>query len=54
MSLSRFLLQPATAKIGDTALEFSGIARRARAAGFDNVVGDIEKGWPFPAIATLL
>jgi hypothetical protein len=43
----------ATAKIGDKELVFSGVLRRARAAGFHNVVGDVEKGWPFPAITAL-
>ncbi len=41
----------ATAKIDDTEQEFSGVPSRARAAGFHNVVGGVEKGWLFPAIA---
>ncbi|GGY59042.1 hypothetical protein GCM10011297_34560 [Bacterioplanes sanyensis] len=40
-------------KNGDTELEFSGGPLRARAAGFHNVVGDVAKGWPFPAITAL-
>jgi hypothetical protein len=46
-------LKPATEKICDTELEFSGAPRMARAAGLHNVVGDVEKGWPFPAITAL-
>ncbi|GGY51365.1 hypothetical protein GCM10011297_25390 [Bacterioplanes sanyensis] len=43
----------ATAKIGATELEFSGVPRRAQAAGLHNFVGDVEKDWPFPAITAL-